>query len=317
LSRTDDIVGRLKAAKSLGLRKTSKSIDGLKLSLNADSFYGVRIAASESLRKIGTDEAFAVIVDSLQQNDARVRKQVTADLSEFYRAETRQRLGEILERERNPEIQAVALRALAKFQDKKSQAFLKKYLNTPSFRNVLADAAVSAIAQQRSSQLSKALLSAVVEHDEDFTSRGLAAALTALGRVHQTAKNRQAVRQTLAGFLDDPRSPVRMGAIRGLGQLRDLRSAPLLESLVRTERDDRVATAAQSALSELQQSAASAPREVVELRKEVTELKKTTDELMKELKTMRAQIDANRSVDRPQAATEKQDLSEDGNTDAK
>ena len=48
-----------------------------------------------------------------------MRRQVTADLCTFYRPETLDHIEQILEHEQNPEIQAVAIRALGKFQDKR------------------------------------------------------------------------------------------------------------------------------------------------------------------------------------------------------
>lgn len=292
LERKDDMIGRLLAATALAERKTHESVERLTRVLQQDPFFGVRIAAAESLRKIGDDEAYQALIASRQQQDARVRQQVTEEICSFYRPETLEQIVGLLDRETNPAIQATAIRALAKFQEKPARKRILQYLQTPSFRNQLADAAVNAIDDQRSSKFAQPLMETVRSRQREMDSSDLAAAFVALGRISQETKNKRAVREFLTTYLQDARPPVRRGAIDGLAQLRDAKAAAVLESLARSDRDDRVAKAAEEALSKLQETTPLVPAEVVELRKQLTELKEANDEFKEQLKSLEQQVQA-------------------------
>jgi aminopeptidase N len=302
LQRSDDMIGRLLAAKALSERKTTDAITNLRRTLQEDPFFGVRIAASEALRQIGTDEAYRALVDSLAQNDARVRQQVTEDVCSFYRPETLDRILHILEAEKNPGIQAAAIRALGKFHERPAQRQIRQFLNTSSFRNSLADAAIDAIEAQQNVKFVKPLMATISNRQTEFTSRGLASALVTLGKISQARKNKQPVREFISSFLHDPRSTVRRGAVNSLAQLRDPASAAVLESLARSDRDDRIANAAQAALGKLQETATLPPQEVVELRKQLTDLRKQSDEFKKQLESLQQQFQAVRPATQTPAA---------------
>jgi aminopeptidase N len=292
IQQSDDMIGRLMAATALGERKTHESVAQLRRTLQSDSFFGVRIAASESLKKIGNDEAFEALADSLVQDDARVRRQVTRDLCSFYRPETCQKIFDILDRESNPGIQAAAIEALGKFQDDAAQQRIVQFLQMRSFRNQLADAAIEAIEAQNRPELAEPLMAEIERRRDEFSSRSLAAALVTLGRINRSIDDKSAIRDYIAGFLQDPRSPVRRGAINGLGALKDLSSAGLLESLAETERDEELAKAAKTALERLQEQSPLAPREVAELRKQVTQLREESKSLKDQLETLQKQMQA-------------------------
>lgn len=81
LAQEQDAIGRVLACDALAKRKTKANVAALKKALNDDAFYGVRLAAAEALRKIGTDEAIAALVESTDQDDARVRQQLAKQLA--------------------------------------------------------------------------------------------------------------------------------------------------------------------------------------------------------------------------------------------
>ena len=47
--RPSDVIGRLRACKALGKRKTKKAVEQLQQALNEDEFFGVRQAAADAL----------------------------------------------------------------------------------------------------------------------------------------------------------------------------------------------------------------------------------------------------------------------------
>ncbi len=307
LQEMDDVIGRLLAVEALAERKTHDSVEHLRRVLNEDPFFGVRVTASESLRKIGTDEAYRALVDSREQSDARCRSQVTEDLCSFYRAETLDQIERLLEDEQVPEIQATAIRALGKFHDKRAQDLIKKSLKKRSFRNALADAAVNAIEAQRDPQFVAPLLKTLRRRGSEFTSHGLANALGTLAQISSESQDSQThdrVLEMITAHLGDPRSRVRQGAINALGQLKAPASAAVLESVTRTERDERVVKAAERALDQLQKTTSLAPQEVVELRKQLSELRKQSDELKQEISSLKEQFEAAHNSTKAKSTTE-------------
>ncbi|MBT5534165.1 M1 family metallopeptidase, partial [Candidatus Poribacteria bacterium] len=115
LEDTSDVIGRLRAVEELKSNDDLDTVERLQAALNGDPFHAVRSAASRALREIHTPEAFEALRNSLDQADARVRKQVVADIGGFYRAESRDIALEVLASEANPDIVASALRSLGKY----------------------------------------------------------------------------------------------------------------------------------------------------------------------------------------------------------
>jgi len=126
----------------LGTRK--EALKKLEHTLNHDPFHAVRQAAARAIRGQQTDEAFAVLQASLKQSDARVRREVAAGLLGFYREAAYDAARKILADEKNPDIQITAIAALAPYPKPETKETLLRYLKSESYRNSLADAAVTA-----------------------------------------------------------------------------------------------------------------------------------------------------------------------------
>jgi aminopeptidase N len=89
IANQEDMIGRLRACKTLGERKTHAAVALLDKRLNEDPFYGVRIAAAKALAKHDSDEAYAVLEKSWRkQNDARVRLAVVERVTSRFAEET-------------------------------------------------------------------------------------------------------------------------------------------------------------------------------------------------------------------------------------
>jgi aminopeptidase N len=285
-----DMMGRLLACKALEGRKKEESVALLEHALNNDSFYGVRITAAEALAKHESEAADRVLEASWKkQTDARVRLAVVERMTGRYSERTAKLIGEVLEQENNPAIKAAALKALGRFPTAEAQAIIAIFLDSESFRNELADAAVAAIKQQRDPAYKRQLIEALTKHQARFTPRGLGQGLEALGQIASSLEQKADVRDFLLGYLNHPQTPVRTGAITGLGLLKDPTTEASLEPLLDSP-DQRVAKAAKQALGQLRETKPGVPAELVELRKEMSALKKESDKLHEELKEIRKAI---------------------------
>jgi len=291
LADPGDMIGRLLAVEQLGEKKDTQAIPRLKETLNSDPFYGVRIAASRALRAIGTDAAFEALLASVKQSDARVRRQVVSDLTSFYREASYAAALRVLQDEKNPDIQAVALRSLGGYFKPEVRELLLKYLSSDSDRNLLADTAIETLRAQDDPSYLPPLLACLRTNEARFTSWGFGRALETLARIARNEEKKETIREFLLGYVNDLKKRVQLSAIAALGTLGDVKAAAALEKFTTGAKDSPERGAAERALAALRETRKPAT-EPAALRNEVSELQKQTRELRKELDELKKKLEA-------------------------
>lgn len=287
-----DVIGRVRAADTLAKKKDKKTVAELKKALNNDPFYGVRQRASTALEKIHTDEAFEALADSLNQEDARVRRDVVRHIGDFYRPESLELIRKVLRTEKNPAILEYAIRNLGRYHHKKTRRLVSKYLKSRSFRNGLASAAVEAIRRLDEPFFIGLLQQILTEREQDFRSRDFARALETLARISRNKVNKTKVREFLIGYVNHPKETIQAGAIRALGILGDERAISVLETFSSDKPDNRIERAAERALKDLRARKEFVPDEVIRLREAVDKLRKETDKLKYDLDDIKKRMEA-------------------------
>lgn len=290
LGNEQDVIGRLLAVAALKKKKDAKSLEALKTALNADPFYGVRLAAADALADRESDESYEALASSIAQDDARVRKEVIEGIGKFYRPEALEQLAKVATEEKNPEIAASAVRSLSAYTEPAALDAIRGAMGKQSFQNVLTEAAVDAAARTADPALAPAVMRTLAARRQEFTDRGMAGALKALGKLAKETEHAAAARKVIAGYLNDPSSKVQTGAVEALGELGDLRSIAALRTY--SGREDRLGRAAKQAIEKIEQDAPTAPKEVSELRKLVRELEEQQEKLSKQLKELEEKSDA-------------------------
>ena len=278
LDRADDPIGRIRAVKALGARKSRGAIERLGRVLREDPFRGVREQAAAALQAAGSDEALGELERSLDQPDARVRRRVVEALAAFYRPQVMERLLGVVAQEANPAIRAAALEGLAKYGDPRAREAILDGLRSESFREEVAAGAIAAIAAGHDDSLVEPLVRTVKARGDGLPPRVLAKALDTAGRLGSLRTEKDTVREFLLAHANDSRLSVRTGAIAALGELGDPRARPVLEGFAALGADDRVGKVATDALEKLRQRQPLVPQEVQELR---GELKRLADEQRK------------------------------------
>ena len=292
IENPSDMVGRLLACKLLGERKTHESVAMLEKVVNEDPFFGVRIAATESLAKHETDDAYRVLENCWKkQTDARVRSAVVKRMVGRFAERTPDLISQILRDERNPAIQTVAIGALGRFHGAESRSRLVAYLQSNSFRNELAVAAISAIKQQNDASFKEPLMKVLTQNESRFSSRDFAQGLETLGLISKSLKKKDEVRDFLLKYIHHPMSRIRNSTMIALGSLGDATVVSILESFIDTG-DVGVSKVAQRAIDALRETKPTVPAELVELRKDMATMKKESEKLQTELKDLRNQIKA-------------------------
>jgi aminopeptidase N len=289
LTETNDVMGRLLAAEQMSGRK--EAIAKLKHALNHDSFHGVRLAAVRSLRAISTDESTAALQDSLKQSDARVRRDIVSALTAPYRESSYEAARKILQEEKNPDIQAIALGALGPYQKPDVSEILLRFLKSTSYRNHLADTAIGAMRAQDQASYIAPLMEVLKEKEAAFETSSYGRGLTTLGWLARQEDKKDVVRDFLMARLDHPKKRVQQAAINALGTLGDTKALAALERIASGPKENPERGAAERAATNLREGRKPSV-EVSTLRGEIVNLQKDNRELRRELDDLKKKLEA-------------------------
>jgi aminopeptidase N len=290
LADKTDLLGRLLAIEQLSGK--AEALGKLKDALNNDPFYGVRLAASTAIRAIQTDAALEALIASTKQSDARVRRQVTADIGGFYREESYTAARKILADEKNPDIQAVALASIGSYAKPEVREEIMKALNSTSYRNATTDSAINAIRAQADASYIAPLLDVLQKNEAAFTSAGFARALDTLAKLAANEDKKDVVREFLLKHLDSPKRRVQLAAIAALGTLQDPKALAPLEKLTSAPKASPLRSAAETAVTALLDTKKPAAEnrtlrnEMLTLQKSNRDLRRDFDDLKKKLEAL-------------------------------
>jgi aminopeptidase N len=299
LADKGDVIGRILAVNAFAHRSTAESVAALKTTLNTDPFYGVRIEAANALRTLHTDEALAALLDSTNQPDARVRRQVREDLGGFYYDTALAAARATLQTEKNPDVLVPAIAALGAYASPDTRATLIGFLHSSSFRNVLADAAIAAMRAQDDPAFIAPLLEELTQREADFTSHGFAGGLGALAHLARNETSKGAVREFLLCQVNSRKRVVQRAAIAALGDLGDAKAVAALETFTHAAKDSPERQAAEQAVAAIRAVKKPADdlsglrHEVLDLQKDNRELRQRVDDLKREFEAIAPKASAN------------------------
>jgi aminopeptidase N len=291
LQDKEDLAGRLLAVAALKNKTDHAAVAQLKNALNHDPFYGVRVEAAAALASIHSDESLEALLASTGQTDARARRAVAGAISGFYDPAAYEAETNALATEKNPDIEAEEIRGLANYAKPEVHALLLPLLNSHSYRNSLAEAAVEAMRAQEDVTYLPAIRQSLEQRHDDFTTAGVSSALRAIALLARHEEKKDAVREFLAGYVNSNNRQLRRGAIRALGELQDPRAIPLLETFANAGKKNPEQAAATAALQAIR--AARQPADnLKELRDTVLDLQKENRQLRKDLETLQKKVEA-------------------------
>ena len=287
LADKKDMLGRLIAVEQLSGKK--EALEKLKNTLNNDPYWGVRIAASQAMRAVGTDEALQSLVASMKQPDARVRRQLTLDLAGFYREPSRDALLRLAREDKNPEIRSAAIGGLGAHHTPEVHDELLKFLRSDSYRASMANGALAAIRVQDDAVFIAPLLETLRENEANWPTPVFTRGLETLAWLARNEEKKESAREFLVARVNSAKQRVQNAALAGLGMLGDPKAIGVLEKFVtlpkeRPERD--IAERSLAALRDAKKPGAelgSLRGELLKLQRDNQELRKEFDELKKKL----------------------------------
>lgn len=284
-------LARAKAAHALRDEKAAVVVEALGKVLGGDPFYGARLEAASSLRRIGTDEAIKVLAGNLDQDDARVRLRVVEALAGAYDPIARDRLLDVARSDSNPYIVTEALGGLAAYPERGIDALLAEKMESDSHQQVVAMAAMEAARDRDAGELHDELLTLLRGETSRFPRSAHARALEILGFLARDEESREEIRDFLVAALESPVERVRAGALRGLGELGDPGALAAVDIFTEDGHAEAVREAAREA-SERLRAGKPAESRVGELRRELLDMKQETDDLQKKVERLEKQLQA-------------------------
>ena len=291
LADKSDMIGRLLAIEQFANRQDKETVAKLQQVLNEDSFFGVRVEAARALRSMHTDEALAALLESGKQSDARVRNAVVSAVGGFFRDNAETFTREVLAHEKNPAIEAEAIGNLAAYSQSEVHELLLKFLNSNSFHEELAAAAIGAMRSQDDPTCVAPLMQTLTQRQAEFPTRVFAQGLGTVAYLSRNEEQKDSVRDFLTGCLNSKKKTVQRSAITALGSLGDPKAIAALETFDTDSKENPERTAAEQAVAALR-----AGRKPVDdfknLRSEMLDLQKANRTLRQDLDDLKKQVDA-------------------------
>jgi len=295
LKDSSDVVGRLRAVNRLRDARDRMSVEKLKNAVQRDPFYGVRIEAASALAAIHSDESLAALMDSREQTDARVRQAVMQRIGGFYNPRAFEAEKKALEGEKNPDIAAAEIRALGNSDLTTVRDTLLTNLQSETYHNTLASAAIGAMRSQHDEFYLTPLIENLRHRAADFNGREFAAGLDAVAVLAHDKEDKDAAREFLAGFVNDHRQTVQSAALRALGTLEDPRALPILQTFADASKESAAHRAAEQAMESIRTPRKPADN-LKDLRDTVAELQKANRKLQAEVDTLKKEFEAEKSA---------------------
>lgn len=304
LADKSDMIGRLLAIETLRSDISDENVKRLRDVINSDPFFGVRQEAVSILRGMKSTAALDALLACTNQTDARVRFRVVDAIGSYFHEKAFAAISYTLEHEKNPEIIAEAIQALAVSPNPDATQKLISYLNSNSFHQLLANRAIFALRSRRDAAAVPPLIDTLKKRWDELPTGALVNGLETLAALaRDDDKNRDNVRELLLTHINEERDRVQIAAIRGLGTLRDERSIPILETFAGAAPGTPARAPAESAINAIREARPPA-NESQALRTEVMDLKKENREIRDEMKTLSQKLQA-LTKDQPTAPTNK------------
>ena len=302
LADKTDMLGRLMAVELLSGKK--ESLPKLKEALNGDRYWGARIAASQSIRAIGTPEALEALAASTRQPDARVRRQITWDIAGFYRDPAREALLRLARDDKNPDIRSAAMAGLGAWPTPEVRDEALKFLRSDSYRAVLADGALTAIRSHDDAAFIAPLLEVLREKESSWPGGIFARGLDTLAWLSRHEEKKDSAREFLVARVNSAKKRVQQAALAGLGVLGDPKAIVILEKFASLPKETPERATAEKSLATLR-DAKKPSAELGTLRADVLKVQQENKDLRKDLDDLKKKIEATTAKVPPSKAPKK------------
>jgi aminopeptidase N len=285
----------MRAAQHFARSKAEPDQELLARAFAKEKFWGVKLEIATAMGAAKGKPCEKALLLGLQDKDARVRRACVDALAKFGPdASIASVVKEILQKgDLSYAVEGAALTAYAKLAPKEAIAVITPWLTKPSHQDILASAALTALAATDDPAVVDTLMT---WSKTPKPSNVRAAALRGLAQLMKnkrlTEPQREQIARTIVANLDSKDSTVRGSVLLTLPELGQLASLalPTLEKQAQTESRSAVKNRIRSMANRIRAQAtpAAASNEVTQLREEVKRLQRDQQELRKRLEKFEA-----------------------------
>lgn len=259
LTRDDDVMGRVRAARELAAFKSEEVVKALHHVLLSGDFYGVKHAATISLGEIGGDSARGALIEAYRANrDSRVRRGCVLALGAFKDESSKDEvidfLREALEKDESYFIAAAAARALANLGSDRAYDILVSSLSRTSWQEVIAAAVFHGFAQAKE----RRAVDLAIAHSRYGKPTPIRVAaigcLGTLGKELNKDKAADNVIDLLVELLNDKNIRARLGAVKALGKIGNKRALKPLRDAQQRECLDQLKAALMDVIKDFEKN---------------------------------------------------------------
>ncbi|HKI78551.1 MAG TPA: M1 family aminopeptidase [Ignavibacteriaceae bacterium] len=251
LQYDDDITGRIAAAKglaSVGKRATPY----LERTVRRDNFFGVRLEAVESLRKIGGIEVYDALKEACKDFDGRVREAAVKSLSIFSPERVSKFLKDIFKNDENDYVKGAAAYSIALIRMPGAFEFLEKALKKDSHRNIIRRDIFEGL-KKLNDHRAISLAKEYVKYKYSYGGMHLLDIVAMDCAVQFEKKHRKEVIGVLTEGLKNPYFRTRNHAAGLLAKLNAKDQLPLLKTIAKKERRNVVLRSLNAAIKSLEE----------------------------------------------------------------
>jgi len=291
LAKDANVVGRIRAAGSLGRSMSRRDIRILAKALPAEKFWGVQAAIARALGDDGSDEARDALLAGLKLEGPKARRAIVEQLGNFPDDKAaKEALAAVLEKgDPSYRVEAAAIEAYARLAGEEGVAKITPYLEKDSDWDILRRAALRGLGDVGS----QAAASTLIEWSAAGKPRPCrSAAVEAIGQLLSgeveldDATEKQCV-EAVMKCLSHANRRMQFTAVRALGMMGD-RARPALEKLDKLAAGSgRIKGAAKRAAEQIR-GGSKASAQMKDLRESIDQLRKQVDELKDEVERMEA-----------------------------
>jgi aminopeptidase N len=305
LAHDSDILGRIEAAEALGKEGSDESVQALKTVLFTDAFWGVRNAAVAALSNIGTRTTQDILLQGLQELDAKqfskVRAAIARALGSFQSpqqaelaARSAQALSTLLEQgDISYNVEAAAAEALGKTRTPGAVDQLEKLIDRPSWMSFVQRGVFKGLGMTGDDRAIDILSLYVENANRPLMLRyGAAMGMNVVGEnryLYSEAARQRAVTALIAAIEHDPWAPVRAISAMALMSLGEKRAINVLEQSADRDLDSRTQRSMHAAAHALR-SGDKTDEQLQQLRGDLDELREENRTLKEQLGSLEARV---------------------------
>ncbi len=305
LARDPDILGRIEAAEALGEEGSAESVQALRTALFDDAFWGVREAAAEALGKIGTRSAQDILLQGLQELDARqwsrARTAIAGQLGNFQApqqaelaARSAQALGALLEQgDISYRVETAAADALGKTRAPGVVERLEKQIARPSWMAFVQRGVFRGLVQTGDDRVVAILTPYLVDANRPLMLRFAAAlAMLAFGEnrhLYSDEAPQRAATALMQAIEHEPWRPIRATAATAAGLLGEKRAIEALERAASGEVETPVVRRMRLATQALRTDDKT-DNQLKQLRKDLDEMREENRHLKEQVGALEARV---------------------------